>query len=437
MSAQLESSDAPPIRTIWLDWQFYSVLLVCLLLRGLWGCGNLEDLKADPDSYRLLAENIVELHSFTLEDRAEPTAFRPPLYPLLLAATSFSRNFTPIEVWLLHTIIGAFTASLAYYWCRMVGLYRWRMVAGFLVAVDPILLNQSTLVMTETLAAFLVMVVLVAFQAALPRGKEKPTMNDLTLRGLNLAGAVVLAFYCRPPFLLWAILLPIALLLAQYTAKQKATVLTGYVLTVVFLLSPWVVRNWLVFEEPVLLTTHGGYTLLLGNSPEYYEYLESGKEPVFDAKPLQRRLARQLPQNRTSSAELSRNRMAYEMANRTMQKEPKKAAYASLIRLGMFWRPLPNATSSEESFKRTAIRYAVGVFYSVQMIFSALGLFWLGKQLFSPNWLAALSLVLVLTLVHLFFWSNMRMRAPIVPIMVVLACGGFDWVYRRAKKYTP
>ncbi|MFX9077435.1 hypothetical protein ABTN32_20465, partial [Acinetobacter baumannii] len=36
----------------------------------------------------------------------------------------------------------------------------------------------------------------------------------------------------------------------------------GTILTV----SPWLVRNWLVFGVPILTTTHGGYTLLLGNN---------------------------------------------------------------------------------------------------------------------------------------------------------------------------
>ena len=40
--------------------------------------------------------------------------------------------------------------------------------------------------------------------------------------------------------------------------------------TLVLVLSPWMIRNLLVFGEPVWTTTHGGYTLALANNPVYY-----------------------------------------------------------------------------------------------------------------------------------------------------------------------
>ena len=43
------------------------------------------------------------------------------------------------------------------------------------------------------------------------------------------------------------------------------------VLSLVLVLSPWMVRNTLVLGEPVWTTTHGGYTLALANNPVYYD----------------------------------------------------------------------------------------------------------------------------------------------------------------------
>ena len=104
------TSDASPTssrrESVWLDWQWYLVLLLALLVRGGIGYVEWENFSQDPDSYRLLADNIVRIHSFTLEDPAEPTAFRPPLYPLLLAITSISRNILPEEVFALHVALG-------------------------------------------------------------------------------------------------------------------------------------------------------------------------------------------------------------------------------------------------------------------------------------------------------------------------------------------
>ena len=42
------------------------------------------------------------------------------------------------------------------------------------------------------------------------------------------------------------------------------------------LLSPWAIRNQLQFGRPIVTTTHGGYTLLLANNPEFYQWLRAG-----------------------------------------------------------------------------------------------------------------------------------------------------------------
>ena len=47
-------------------------------------------------------------------------------------------------------------------------------------------------------------------------------------------------------------------------------------LSVLVVLSPWMIRNFVVFGEPVWTTTHGGYTLALANNPVYYREVLHG-----------------------------------------------------------------------------------------------------------------------------------------------------------------
>ncbi len=54
-------------------------------------------------------------------------------------------------------------------------------------------------------------------------------------------------------------------------------------------LAPWAIRNQLIFGRPILTTTHGGYTLLLGNNPSFYEHLRSAlRGSVWSAEELKR-----------------------------------------------------------------------------------------------------------------------------------------------------
>ena len=40
-------------------------------------------------------------------------------------------------------------------------------------------------------------------------------------------------------------------------------------------LAPWAIRNQIVVGRPIVSTTHGGYTLLLGNNPSFYDHLRT------------------------------------------------------------------------------------------------------------------------------------------------------------------
>ena len=70
------------------------------------------------------------------------------------------------------------------------------------------------------------------------------------------------------------------------------------------------------------------------------------------------------------------------------------------------------------------MRIAVGMWY--------LGLFGLilmgvcdGRRLiWQPPWLWGLLLCISLTAVHCFYWSNLRMRAPLMPVLSVMAARG-------------
>src|SRR5439155_18166700 len=80
-------------------------------------------------------------------------------------------------------------------------------IAGFIVACDPILLNQQTLIMTETLAAFLAILSL----WCLARFDVSRSWFNAALAG----GAIGLAVLCRPTFLPWLGLVGVGMLLVR------------------------------------------------------------------------------------------------------------------------------------------------------------------------------------------------------------------------------
>ena len=153
-------------------------------------------LQTDPDGYRTVGENL--LRHGVLGHGPQPTAVRPPLYPLILAGCAVFGPAAPAALGLVHLAMGTATVWLAWDLARMGRLRGWqRCLGAALVAGDPLLVRASTLVMTETLAALLATASLNLWARYL----RQPTPWRAALLGA-LAGLGVL---CRPHWLLWAL----------------------------------------------------------------------------------------------------------------------------------------------------------------------------------------------------------------------------------------
>jgi len=69
-------------------------------------------LRTDPDGYRRLAVNLVEHGTFGQGD--VPTAYRPPLYPMMLTGCVALGNCVRPAIGALHVTLGAATVGLVF-----------------------------------------------------------------------------------------------------------------------------------------------------------------------------------------------------------------------------------------------------------------------------------------------------------------------------------
>jgi len=391
-------------------------------------------LHDDPDGYRLLAENLVWQGQFAFN--GVPTAYRPPLYPLLLTTCVIWGPAAPAAIAVVHVLLGVATVGLSYHLARQLGLGSWSLLAAALVAVDPILLAQSAQVMTETLATFLVVVALLL----LIRAGESPRWDRCLWAGVAL-GTVML---CRANLVVWV---PLAVCWIAWRRGWRdrgffslVTTGAGIVLTV----APWAVRNHVLFGRPVVTTTHGGYTLLLANNPWYYKHLQQyGWRRVWDAEKFNRQWETKAVRRRPAD-ELRNQAAAYRASWNAIWKEPAAFLTATAVRIVNFWGVLPHRVSEQETPSRTVARWAVGCWYSLQWVLVIAGAAALaGRPRPRPplqwrnslrQWMLGILLIASLTVVHAVFWSNMRMRAPAVPVLACVAALGAGQLQRSLRR---
>ena len=401
---------------------------------------TLDRLDADPDAYRLISETLAGTGVYGIGDgagAAKPTAFRPPLYPYFLSWMVKDGQLSGSAVALLHATLGVLTVVLTFVTAQKIffGSRKNALagVAALLVAIDPILLQQSTLVMTETFATMIASVIVWWWVA---RCTESSSTSSVIALGILMA----LAYLCRPTFLVWSGLMAIVLLFTSAKSWSGRFARTGAFATLIAAaVLGWTIRNHRTLGHPVWATTHGGYTLLLANNPSFYEYLRSGKFGTpwnadefvvaythrYDGNPNTEEFWKRDWKNPADTipieSEVADDRRCYEAARSTINREPGMFAWSCLVRLARLWSPFPHRAAERSS----ASVYGVGIYYLLFMVALVAGLWRLHRQSKLALWWPAITIVIALSGVHAIYWSNLRMRAPSIPVLAIVAAAAF------------
>lgn len=451
-------------RGLWL------LLLFTLAVRGGLLIARFDQLRADPDSYHLIAHNMVRFACFSVDNPAdrrgepEPSAFRPPLYPVLLSNLAIGKDKIIYReaIALLHLAMGVATVWITWLIARTLQLGWASYLAGVLVACDPILLNQQSLIMTETLGALCTVIA----WGLLVRFHFDRNWWNAALAG----GAIGLAALSRPTYLPWLgvavvivlFLQPGMFVAAKPDGKAKTKSLqwglrllnaTAMLVTGLGVMFPWAWRNYQTFEKPLLTTTHGGYTLYLANNRHFYRYLRENKtglpwdpkSAVWSGQGGQLQYNVSFAEERlgivygpkaplrplTSAAEFGIDEIETQQAMKEIKDDPTGFLLAATYRIRQLWSPLPYKLTADESTSRLALRYLTAAWYLAVYALALVGVFQLRWKLLHSPWLWGVLLCAIFTGVHLFYWCNLRMRAPLMPIVAVVAAAGALHLHQR------
>ncbi|MEX0676180.1 MAG: glycosyltransferase family 39 protein [Pirellulales bacterium] len=407
-------------------WVLLVLLCAAVVVRGRFVLSQGEI--SDPDNYGTVALLIYQGRTFGIYPPRfgliRPTATRPPLYPLLLSSAYLVHLDAEGAAGLLHVVLATLTVWAVWHLGRL-----WKLspgvclVAAALVTVDPILLAHSVELMTETLAAALAMVTLIAVTHF---ARENSILWAL-LAGL-FGGMCIL---CRPEFLVWIVGVAIAFPCLA-VGPRRALRVALYLAVAAATLAPWGVRNYRLLGWPVVTTTHGGFTLLLANNPDFYEHLRSAPwGSTWDGNRIYQQsldhlwtTARRTPEGPAYVDELANDRWAYRQAFENIRAEPAMFAWSCVVRVGRLWNVLPHQTSADESASRRGMRWAVAIWYTFEFALAAAGAWFLCGKLFAAPWVWGTLLVLSITAVHACYWTDMRMRAPLVGVVALAAAYG-------------
>jgi 4-amino-4-deoxy-L-arabinose transferase-like glycosyltransferase len=221
--------------------------------------------QTDAQHYIDIATQLAHGHGFAADYPyvwVHATAFRPPLYPLLLG-TAFAITGVHLAVaQAINVVLGSLVVVLIAILATRVGGTRAGLIAAGLATIFPPLLANDGVPLSEPLGLLVMLAAVWALLAGRPGWA-----------GI-FAGLLVLT---RPSAQLLVPLL--ALVLWRQVGWRRAL---GFTLTAVIVIAPWVIRNESIFHRPVLVTSNG-FNLAAIYSPVA---LSAGHfvDPVFDPR---------------------------------------------------------------------------------------------------------------------------------------------------------
>jgi hypothetical protein len=254
----------------------------------------------DAGAYDRIAVNLAEDGTFearrdgsTVE--VQPASAYAPGLPLFVAAVYWLSGGPHLTlVLILLALIGSAAIPLSYLvGKRLAGPLAGLLGAG-LLAIYPALLEYQALLLTEPLAATLLIASLLAFLRAADRVGVPGQLRwfDWVLCGV-LLGLLALV---RPEYLTIAILLPLLGLgrgALSGDLKPAITAAGVALLSTVLVLAPWTIHNALALDRFVPVSTGGGKTLFIGTNIEAGGDGPALRELLLSERPaLRARLAR-------------------------------------------------------------------------------------------------------------------------------------------------
>jgi len=394
-------------------------------------------LSLQTSGYDTYAVNVMEGRGYTRFDDRDADSDLPPLYPLFLVGVYEVLDRDPIAVAVVQIGLDVLTVLLLFWIGRRTGGDLTGLLAATFYGAYPYLLYQN-LTLNDT-GIFILL--LAAGIAAAVRAADRAT-DTARLGGRDWLWAVVLgaSFGLGALTKTWiALVLPLLAVwwwrALDLRAAIRLSVIAGAALIVV--IAPWVIRNTMLHDELVLISTNGGSNLHQGNNACVADYLARG----WDAQ-----WVNCLERPPTGLSEPETDRWHREQAITYLREHHGDWPRLFWTKLWVLWSPMimpydlppdpylvDDAVLQFESTPFQIARIMHVVYFTPLLVLGVIGLAlgWRDRRPVGP----LVAVVIAVTITYLVFHPSTRYRAPADPFVFVLAAYGvlrlYAWIQVR------
>ncbi len=440
---------------------FVAILVLSVALRvvvAFYLGDSLEETRGgtyDQISYDMLAQRLVQGHGFSFAvdswpyARAnEPTAFWSYLYTLYLAAIYAIFGYHPLVARLIQAVfVGVLMPWLTYRIGRRAFGVRTGLIAAGLVAVYFYFVHYAASLMSE---AFYIVGILwvtdVGMRLAESFVTTRPPGSGRAVRlGLELGVAMAATLLLRQVVIgfLAVLVLWLVWLAIRHQAKYPAAAaLVTTALACLLLISPFVIRNYLVFGQFAMPNTNAGFTFFWSNHPVYGTRFEAVLSPSHGVS-----YPELIPPELRNLNEAQLDRALLARGLQFVRDDPGRYVLLSLSRIPVYFQFWPTPDSTGLSNMARVLSFGLFLPFMLYGLVLAIRDIRPGGTLrpsdaeLDASDLRQTYLVLFLlfiityTAIHLASWANVRYRLPVDAFLILFAAYGMDHLLRRLSKW--
>lgn len=355
----------------------------------------------------------------------DTTYFRAPFYVYCLG---FLFAVFGASLWisrLFGLIIGFFSILLTYLIGKKVFNHKTGLIAAVIHAIYPLTIYFESELLLDPL--FMLLLELTVYRLLL--WIDKKTFRNAFLTGISMG----LAALTRPTILIWAVMLLLLTFIYRREIKAWYKQILFFLLALFILIAPITIRNLIVANDLVLISSQGGINFYIGNNPDSDGVSAIMPEPMGHNW--------QISQiSRIAEDEVGKNLSSGEISSFWFKKGLEWIKSNPMEFLRLYLKKLYFSISNREiSNNRDIDRYyntipllkynpvSFGILFSLSVV--ALLLLWRKNKL--------IRLLMILLLGYIFaaslFFFNSRFRLPILPIYFVLSAAGLITIIRQLK----
>lgn len=387
-------------------------------------------VEGDANGYWRLAQKIAGGEEYSIHTPPR-RVLRMPGFPLLLATSIKLFGDSILAARLVLAVIGAACCWLTYCLGRRLHTPATGFWAAAFVAVNPLHIGNSVLILSETWFTFWMLISLLALHWMMVSScgptSQPPLSGDddcraepctwrLWLRSLFVGALIGVTVLVRPGFLPWAGLCCLAsFALLRRTFRVRAIVCGGLILACVTVLLPWAARNATVTGHLVFTSLWSGPSLYDGLNPT-----ATGASDMrfFDDENVLSHMT-----------EFEMNEHYKSRAFAFARDNPGKTVRLAIRKLALVLSPLPNF-ATRKGWAVSAICAASWLFLFVSCTVGLKTRRWSALDL-----LIMIGPLMQFLLVHMVFVGSVRYRLPLEFPLAVLAAIGWQNLTPRTQKH--